>query len=295
MYNRNQIGTALGLVIIILAAAVSTLSSKTWTEAELTALTDHAWIWSDPKYTYAPDTIQGGEIKPPKRLLKKNPEFPKEASAALGEGTVKLKVLIDEKGKVRKVMVFEDSDTRLGFEESAIAAACKTSWAPATRDGKRIPAWVVYDVNFYRERTENDVQLRPLGKWHWARVEDKYTMVPAQQADSLSAATEGEEESSIDPFAFVAVSTPPVKIKDVLPRYPEDARKAGQQGTVWIKILVDQSGVVREAFVLAESGCNCGFEEAALRSALSGRWKPAVANGTPVMGWVSYPVNFRLQ
>ncbi len=103
------------------------------------------------------------------------------------------------------------------------------------------------------------------------------------------------EEYIPTPDDFIAVEEQPVKIQDVLPKYPEIARKAGIEGTVWVKALVDKSGNVRDAIILKESGANAGFEEAALEAAKQIKWKPAMQNKQPVMLWVSYKVDFKLK
>ncbi len=103
------------------------------------------------------------------------------------------------------------------------------------------------------------------------------------------------EEYIPTPDEFIAVEEQPVKIQDVLPKYPEIARKAGIEGSVWIKALVDKTGNVRDAIVLKPSGANAGFEEAALEAAKQTKWKPAMQNKQPVMLWVSYEVKFKLK
>jgi len=79
------------------------------------------------------------------------------------------------------------------------------------------------------------------------------------------------------------------------PHYPDIARKAGIEGSVWVKVLVGTDGKVHEVKVLKESGANVGFEESALASALSGEWKPATSDGKPVALWVAYEVKFKLR
>ncbi len=103
------------------------------------------------------------------------------------------------------------------------------------------------------------------------------------------------EEYIPTPDEFIAVEEQPVKIQNVQPKYPEIARKAGIEGSVWVKVLVDKNGNVRDAIVLKESGANAGFEEAALESARQSKWKPAMQNKQPVMLWVSYEVKFQLK
>ena len=73
------------------------------------------------------------------------------------------------------------------------------------------------------------------------------------------------------------------------------ALKAQIEGTVWVKVLVDKTGNVRDAVVVKPSGANAGFEEAALEAAKKGKWKPAIQNKQPVAVWVSYEIKFQLR
>lgn len=57
------------------------------------------------------------------------------------EHLVKLKVFVGEQGQPLKVSVIEGVSGAYGFDEAAIEAANKSSYSPATRDGKPIRGW----------------------------------------------------------------------------------------------------------------------------------------------------------
>ena len=97
------------------------------------------------------------------------------------------------------------------------------------------------------------------------------------------------------PDEFIAVEQQPKQLKLEQPKYPEMAQKAGIEGEVWVKVYVDKSGNVKKAIVLKESGANVGFEEAAVKAALKGKWKPAMQNKQPVGVWVAYVIKFTLR
>jgi hypothetical protein len=54
----------------------------------------------------------------------------------------------------------------------------------------------------------------------------------------------------------------PVPIDTTVPPYPELAKQVGIEGTVWLKVLVDTNGIVRDAVIYRPSSASCGFEEA---------------------------------
>jgi protein TonB len=102
------------------------------------------------------------------------------------------------------------------------------------------------------------------------------------------------EEYLPPPDEFVPFDEMPVPINPGKPPYPELARKAGIEGTVWVKALVDKRGKVRDVLVVKESGANAGFEEAAIQHGYTITYKPAISNGQPIAVWVTYPVHFTL-
>ena len=94
---------------------------------------------------------------------------------------------------------------------------------------------------------------------------------------------------------FVAVEEMPVCIHEEKPVYPDVAKLTGQSGTVWIEVLLDKEGKVREAKVAKSSGSNVGFDDAALEAAYKNIYKPAIQNGRPIPIRVTYPVKFSLK
>jgi TonB family protein len=94
---------------------------------------------------------------------------------------------------------------------------------------------------------------------------------------------------------FVPYDEHPVIISLPTPKYPEMARKAEIEGKVYVEVLIDIRGKVRDARIIRDSGANAGFEEAALKAAWKGEWRPAMQNKQPVAVRVSYPVVFKLK
>ncbi len=124
-----------------------------------------------------------------------------------------------------------------------------------------------------------------------------------EMAAQPSAATEGTgsgappviQNDIIDngpPPDFVPVEKQPVPIKQVEPPYPEIARRAGVEGTVWVKIWVDKEGKPVKAIV-QKSDAEL-FNQPAIDAAMKWVFTPAVMNNGPVAVWVSIPFKFRL-
>ncbi len=139
-------------------------------------------------------------------------------------------------------------------------------------------------------------------------VTEDYVVVSQEQLAEMTAPaiTEGEgggnvkvdiplEEYLPQADEFIAVEEMPVGISLPTPVYPPMALKAQIEGSVWVKVLVDKAGNVRDAVVIKPSGANAGFEEAALEAAKKGKWKPAIQNKQPVAVWASYEIKFQLK
>ncbi len=62
------------------------------------------------------------------------------------QGSVLLRIVVDERGLVRDVIV--TSPLGMGLDEKAIEAVRKWRFRPGTRDGKAVPVWAAVEVMF---------------------------------------------------------------------------------------------------------------------------------------------------
>lgn len=85
-------------------------------------------------------------VVPPKLSRFQSAPYPPEAQKAGIQGDVVLKLSIDTQGKVTEAEVAEPAGH--GFDEAAQAAALKFEFEPATRDGKPVPAKILYKYSF---------------------------------------------------------------------------------------------------------------------------------------------------
>jgi TonB family protein len=77
------------------------------------------------------------------------------------------------------------------------------------------------------------------------------------------------------------------------PHYPEKAREEGREGTVILRVLVDEEGRVRSVEVNRSSGFEA-FNRAAVDAVRRWRFSPARYGERRVESWVRIPVVFRL-
>ncbi len=94
------------------------------------------------------------------------------------------------------------------------------------------------------------------------------------------------------PPDFVAFEKAPEVVKPVTPKYPELARRAGMEGTVFVRVWVDKEGKVRKVEI-QKSDAEI-FNQPAIEAAEQMVFTPAVQGGSPVSVWVAMPFKFKL-
>ena len=100
------------------------------------------------------------------------------------------------------------------------------------------------------------------------------------------------EEVEEEIFELFAVEEAPRRLNEVAPEYPETARRAGIEGTVFVRALVDKAGTVTKAEILK------GPEElhqSAIDAAKKTKFTPAKQNDMPVSCWVQMSFRFELE
>jgi periplasmic protein TonB len=122
---------------------------------------------------------------------------------------------------------------------------------------------------------------------------DDESAIPAQAPAEPPAAKAGTrtQVASIAP-------TPPnfsaAYLKNPAPSYPLAARRAGEQGTVTLRVRVTREGLPDRVGVEKTSG-SPRLDAAALDAVRSWRFVPAQRGATPIESWILVPVVFRLE
>lgn len=97
------------------------------------------------------------------------------------------------------------------------------------------------------------------------------------------------EENEI--FEFYNVEEQPKRLNAIVPEYPEMAKRAGIQGAVYLKVLVNAKGAVDS--VIVQKGPSV-FHNSASDAARRTRFTPARQNDRAVPCWVLMPFRFVL-
>lgn len=199
------------------------------------------------------------------------PVYPKLAKLAGIEGTVYLKLLINEKGNVEKAKVEQGVKDML--DNAALDAAKKASFSPAMLNNKAVKVWVILPVAFKLE-VEKTVSGRLL-KY------DELDPIPYNQS---------EEDPPMN--KYIEVDKMPDFVNKANPVYPEEAKKNGIEGRVFVKMLVGKEGVPKRAVVVKSD--NEIFNQSAIEAAMKYTFTPAMQGGKPVAVWVVMPFKFEL-
>ena len=97
---------------------------------------------------------------------------------------------------------------------------------------------------------------------------------------------------------FVVVERMPVliggidKLQESI-KYPEMARKAGIEGRVFVKFIINEKGRVIDPVVVRGIGGGC--DEAALEAVNKARFEPGMQRGRAVKVWYTVPIVFKLK
>jgi TonB family protein len=102
----------------------------------------------------APDGArEGSKLAPPRVLQRVDAVYPAEAQREGRSGTVLLDLELDAEGTITSIAVKESAGH--GFDEAAIEALRRFRFAPATLDGKPVPARVTYSYKFVLKTVES--------------------------------------------------------------------------------------------------------------------------------------------
>lgn len=103
-------------------------------------------------------------------------------------------------------------------------------------------------------------------------------------------------EQEPKPDDFIAVEQEPqvdIQQLEKMIIYPEMARKAGIEGKVYVRVLVDKNGKPKK--VIIERSDSQMLDQAAKDAIMKCTYTPAIQNGHSVICWVSIPVIFKLR
>lgn len=119
------------------------------------------------------------------------------------------------------------------------------------------------------------------------------TMQPATKAMAVKE-TNPSPAKKIQPSVIPETTEVSLRGKRIAPVYPKRALRMKQEGTVMLKVLVDQTGRQKE-IQLAISSQFPLLDSAALEAVRKWRFNPTKRGGETILSWVQVPVEFRIR
>jgi TonB family protein len=156
--------------------------------------------------------------------------------------------------------------------------------------GERLPQVRMSLKNKVAEAAVEDVRVRVRLKKLGTGVGALGEVEREQQVVDIFAS--GWPPGRTDPLRVGGDVKAPVSITRVNPIYPEEARAKRIQGIVILVVLIDKTGIVKEATVLKR--LPYGLSEAAVEAVRQWKFVPATKDGEAVDVAFNLTVNFRL-
>lgn len=117
-------------------------------------------------------------------------------------------------------------------------------------------------------------------------------IVPEVRGDG-SSPIPGKDETTLHTAGGAETLAQPNYLKNPAPRYPEEARRASQQGVVLLLAKVNSDGKTDEVSLKSGSGYPL-LDEAALKAVQRWKFKPAKLGSMPIDSQVEIPIRFQL-
>jgi len=159
-----------------------------------------------------------------------------------------------------------------------------------------------------KPKTVKRVKTQPKAVLSTSAPATTMTAAPAETAEKTpkpaaeAPAAMPQASAAPAPAAPATNSQPPLTLPNLnadylnnpAPRYPEDAREAGEQGKVLVRALINVDGTVAELALRKSSGFT-DLDQSALETVKKWRFVPTRRGGDVVSAWVVVPITFSLE
>jgi TonB family protein len=214
-------------------------------------------------------------------FIRQNTRYPQAARDAGVEGKVYVQYIVEQDGTLSDFKVIKG----IGYgcdEEAVRVMQAAPRWRPGYQRGRAIRQRVIMPIGFRLSGPEAEPARRPEVKQpNQIKVQDN--PLPA------------------DVYTVVEQKAVPVGGYEELIRriqininYPASARKAGAEGKVYVRMVIETDGRLGELKIL--KGVGHGLDEEALRvvALAAPKWEPGQHQGRTVRQAIVIPIAFRL-
>jgi TonB family protein len=190
-----------------------------------------------------------------------NEFYQKLAEEEKKDFSVKYRFLFNKEGKAEKIQVIKSNYPQI---DKQVAATIKEwGFEPPVKDGKKVKFFLPWSFDPKKLTGQIPLDLNTEKNIYFVAVE--------QMPEPIG--------------GLYAIQS---KIK-----YPEEAKRNGIEGRVFIQAFIDETGNVADAKVI--KGVGSGLDEAALEAVKQTKFIPGKQEGKPVKVQVTIPIVFKLQ
>lgn len=151
----------------------------------------------------------------------------------------------------------------------------------------------IQPVNTVNNSKLNELLAEQLSNVHFSEVKKDNNNIKAQFYWEFDLEHFSEISDSLKNQGYKESDEPPALIDKINLKYPENARKNGIQGKVYLKVWIDQNGTVTKTEVI--KGVNDELNKAAQDALQNVKFKPAKVKGKPVSTNIVLPISFKLE
>lgn len=203
----------------------------------------------------------------PKMIEQAIPSIPQEFKKIGIKGIIDVSVEVDPTGKVTNVMILESTINIPEVKKAVVEASYKCRFTPAKKGSKNIKdkTLIKYDLDYSNSESSQ--------KNNKPNVQEEYIDLTA---------------------SYGIIGGMEALYKDL--KYPEEARQAGIEGTVYVRVLVGEDGTAKEVEPdERRKKLGYGCEEATMDAVKKQKWVVATQEGKPVSFWVTIPIKYNLE
>ena len=120
------------------------------------------------------------------------------------------------------------------------------------------------------------------------------TIEPAAAVQQVQRVVPKQVEPKDAPESIPVVNERHLKGRRVSPQYPERALRMRQEGVVWLRVLISETGS-RQDIKIHRPTKYALLNQAALKAVKKWTFTPNVVNGKSTKSWVDIPIEFKIQ
>lgn len=126
------------------------------------------------------------------------------------------------------------------------------------------------------------------------KIEPAAAKEQVQQPTEQAPRIQNAQPMKLSPKSIPVISDTSIKGRRVKPQYPSRALRMKQEGVVWLRVLISETGA-RQEIKLHKPTKHALLNQAAIKAVKKWTFDPNIVNGRPTKSWVEIPIEFRIQ